>query len=199
MNRVIKVSILAVLYISLLGVSLALDEPLALGSMLPNASLVNVEPKQTVELHDLNQGKALVVMFIATGCPYSNAFNEVMEDLAQKYRDRGVVFVGVNSNKTEPFVKVKEHAKANGFSFMVTKDDENRFADAVGAVVTPEVYLTDDDLVLRYHGAIGNSRNPTTKSSEANGEELAAALEDLLAGRDIKVKTTKMFGCTIKR
>jgi peroxiredoxin len=177
----------------------AQEANLKIGDKLEGFTLPDASSGETVSLADFKDSEAVVLMFIATGCPYSNAFNKVMADLADRYGPKGVTFVGINSNKTEPTPKVKQHAADNGFGFPVLKDDANKFADQLGAQVTPEVFLLDDDAKLRYHGAIGNSRNPTTKAAEANGDELVAALEAVLAGRDPALAETKMFGCTIKR
>ena len=45
-------------------------------------------------------------MFIATKCPYSNAYNDRMRDMAADYSKKGILFVGVNSNSTEPEAEV---------------------------------------------------------------------------------------------
>lgn len=79
------------------------------------------------------------------------------------------------------------------------KDGGNKIANISGAQVTPEVFLLDSDSVIRYHGAIGNSEQPTNQASKANGEDLEQALDVLLAGREIPIKTTKTFGCIIRR
>jgi len=152
--------------------------------------------------HSLSQSKgarATVVIFIATRCPYSNAFTHVMAELSREYQDKGVRFIGINANKTEPGAEVQQHAVKNGLSFLVLKDETDDVANRLGAQVTPEVFLLDSGMTVKYHGAVGNSRNPTTKPGEANGDELKAALDAVLTGTPVPVATTKAFGCTIKR
>jgi peroxiredoxin len=150
-------------------------------------------------LYDLKGKKAVAVIFVATKCPYSNAFNHIMAKLAQEYADKGVAFVGINANKSEPAEEVAQHASANGLGFLVLKDPNNVIADRLGASVTPEVFLLDGDFTLRYHGALGNSQKPTTKAEEATDAELRPALDALLAGQTVARAQTKAFGCTIKR
>lgn len=152
--------------------------------------------------HSLNQSKgtkATVVIFIATRCPYSNAFTHVMAELSREYHDKGVRFIGINANKTEPALEVRQHAEKNGLGFLVLKDETDEVANRLGAQVTPEVFLLDSAMTVKYHGAVGNSRNPTTKLEEANGDELKAALDAVLTGKAVSVTSTKAFGCTIKR
>lgn len=143
--------------------------------------------------------KAVAVIFIATKCPYSNAFNQVMANLAQEYENKGVAVVGINANKTEPAAEVAEHAQAHNLGFPVLKDDGNVIADRLGASVTPEVFLLDSNWTLRYHGALGNSARPTTKAADASDAEVRPALDAVLSGQTVPQPETKAFGCTIKR
>ena len=146
-------------------------------------------------LSDHKDAKAVVVLFIATRCPISNGFNARMVELAAQYQEQGVVFLGINSNKTEDMEEVKKHAKENGFQFVVLKDDKNKVADAYQAKVTPEVFVFDGSLTLKYHGRIDDVAKPEERKSE----DLKTALDELLSGKPVSSPTTKAFGCTIKR
>ena len=157
---------------------------------------VNGKPHR---LYDIEGKKAVVVIFIATGCPYSNAFTHVMAGLAHEYEARGVAFIGINANSTEPVREVAEHARNHGLDFPVLKDEGNRVADQLGASVTPEAFLLDSSWTLRYHGALGNSHQPTNNPNKTNADELRPALEDVLHGKPAEVTETKAFGCSIKR
>ena len=157
---------------------------------------VNGKPHR---LYDFQGKKAVAVIFIATRCPYCNAFNHVMASLAHEYESRGVAFIGINANRTEPVTEVAEHARAHGLDFLVLKDEGNQIADRLGASVTPEVFLLDSTWTLRYHGALGNSHQPSTNPDKTNGDEVRPALDAVLAGKPAAVTETKAFGCTIKR
>jgi hypothetical protein len=61
--------------------------------------------------------------------------------------------------------------------------------------VTPEVYVLDKDGMLRYHGRIDDSQDPTGVKSQ----DLRAALDAVLAGKPVPNPQTRAFGCTIKR
>jgi len=160
----------------------------------PLFALKEVNGKE-VKLADLKTKKAVVVMFIATRCPFSNGYNERMQKLFVDYKDKNVAVLAINSNKTEPVAEVIEHAKTNGFTFPLLKDEGNIVADQYGAEFTPEIFVLDSNFVLRYHGRIDNSQ----RVSDANTHELRDALDALLAGKEVPKKETKAFGCTIKR
>ncbi|MGB9605483.1 MAG: redoxin domain-containing protein, partial [Bryobacteraceae bacterium] len=135
------------------------------------------------------------ILFIATRCPISNDYNERMKAIYKDYSARGVKFVFINANSTEPAAEVAEHARKWGFPFKVYKDDNNVVADRFGAQFTPEVYVLDRDGVIRYHGAIDDSRS----ADRVTKHYLRTALDELLAGKAVSTAETKAFGCTIKR
>lgn len=166
------------------------------GSKAADFALNNTDGK-TVKLSDYH-GKDVVVIFVATRCPYSNAFNNVMEQLAKDYAAKGISFVGINSNKTESLEEVAQHTQEH-FTFPVLKDPDNKIANLYEAQVTPEAFVIDSTGVIRYHGALGSSDNPTTNPAKANSTEIRAALDQLLAGKPIATAKTKAFGCSIKR
>jgi len=168
------------------------------GEKMADFTLPDIDGKPH-RLYDFEGKKAVAVVFIATRCPYSNAFNHVMASLAQEYASRDVAFIAINANKTEPIAEVAEHARAHGLDFLILKDEGNQIADRLGASVTPEVFLLDSTWTLRYHGALGNSHQPTTNPDKTTDDEIRPALEDILAGKPVAVTETKAFGCTIKR
>lgn len=170
-----------------------------IGKRVPNFTLPNVNPREglpkEVTLYNIKDRKAIVIIFIATRCPVSLDYDERMANLAKEYADKGVMFIGINSNHIEPTAEVTEHAQKKGFTFPVLKDEGNRVADRYDARVTPEVFVVDSNFVLRYHGRIDDSQNP----ARVNQRDLKNALDALLAGKEPPVKETRAFGCTIKR
>jgi peroxiredoxin len=146
-------------------------------------------------LTDYGKSKAIVLMFIATQCPVSNAYNARMVDLYNDYSKKGVSFVAINSNKQESVEEIKNHAKEHGFQFPVLKDWKNVFADSLQASVTPEIYVLNSNFEILYHGRIDDSQ----RQSRVKSSDLRAALDNILGGKPVTVVTTKAFGCTIKR
>ncbi|HEY4613235.1 MAG TPA: thioredoxin family protein [Bacteroidota bacterium] len=146
-------------------------------------------------LTDFKDSKAVVLMFIATQCPISNAYNARMAELYKDYKGKNIAFVGINSNKQESVEEIKDHAKKNGLDFTILKDWNNVQADKFEASFTPEIYVLNSSLELLYHGRIDNSR----RMEEVKDKDLRRALDEILNGKDVSVTTTKAFGCTIKR
>lgn len=173
------------------AVSFAADG-LSIGDTLPNFSLEGVD-QQTYTLAAL-KGKCegVAVIFVATQCPVSNAYNERMQALYDEFRSKGIYVFGINSNNTEPMAEVKEHAKKHGLKFAVLKDAASEVDDAYGAGVTPEIYIADSNLKLKYHGAIDNHQRTPTKHFAAD------AMRAILDGKNPDPAETPAKGCSIK-
>lgn len=148
-----------------------------------------------VSVGDWDKSKATVLLFVATKCPVSNAYNARMASLAKTYTPKGIKFVGINSNKAELGPEVASHSKQNGLDFPVLKDPQNKIADRFDAKVTPEVYVVGPKGDLLYRGRIDNSQN----EAEVNDKSLAVALDSILSSKPVAEKETRAFGCSIKR
>jgi peroxiredoxin len=118
-----------------------------------------------------------------------------MVQLFEDYNDKNVTFLGINSNKQESVKEIAGHSKENGFQFPVLKDEKNIIADKYKAQVTPEIFVVNTKMDILYHGRIDDSR----REGDVNTQDLREALDAVLAGKQVPVKETKAFGCTIKR
>jgi peroxiredoxin len=194
--KVLSVLAAACLAVLLSGAALAGTPAPSIGAAAPAFSLTTIDGKP-FSLADATKANSLVVvMFISTQCPYSNAYNDRMRDMAAAYAKKGVQFVGINSNKTETIQDAVDHAKKHGHSFTIVKDPDNKVADLYGASHTPEVYVVDKTGKLRYHGRIDENSDDAAK---VTSPDLKNALDALLAGQTVAKAETKAFGCSIKR
>lgn len=192
-------TLIAVLSLALclaVAVAPAGDMPsLKAGDKAPAFTLKNYDGKDVSLESVLKENQAAVVMFIATQCPVSNAYNGRMAALHGAYAGKKIGFVGINSNKAEPADEVRDHAKEHKFGFPVAKDPNNVIADAYGAMVTPEIFVIGKDMTILYHGRIDDSK----KEADVTKKDLAAALDAILGGKKVAAEQAKAFGCTIKR
>jgi peroxiredoxin len=165
-----------------------------LDQKVPNFTLKDYTGKEHT-LYDYHRQKGIVVMFIATQCPVSNAYNDRMMKLYKDFAPKGIAFLAINSNKQESVEEITEHSKKYGFEFPVLKDWKNVVADKFDALVTPEIYFIDSTGVLRYHGRIDDAQN----IAKVKEHDLREVLEAYLGGKELPEKETRAFGCTIKR
>ena len=171
-----------------------LPAPPAIGTAIDDFKLPDADGAEH-SLKSLTGKHGAVIIFVATKCPVSNAYNDRMEKLAQDYKAKGVNVIGINSNNTEPAAEVKSHAGEKHLTFTILKDDGNKIADRLGATRTPEAYVIDASGKLIYHGRIDNSQ----RMEGITSNDLREALDEMLAGKPISKTGGAAFGCTIKR
>ncbi|QDU50383.1 redoxin domain-containing protein [Gimesia panareensis] len=143
--------------------------------------------------------KATVVCFLGAECPLARLYGPKLNEMQAAYDPRGVRFIGVNSNQQDSLEDVKEYVKRYEISFPMAKDYNNEVADQFEAVRTPEVFVLDQQLTVRYRGRIDNQYLPGISRAETTTHDLKNALDQLLAGKPIEVAKTKPNGCFIGR
>lgn len=175
-----------------LAVPVAAAEP----KLVPDFTLKDLAGKDW-SLHG-QKNRATVLVFLSCECPMSNAYVKPVNELAAKYKDRGVAVVGVNANREEPATQVAAHARGFGIAFPVLKDDDLVAAKALGVKVNPEAVVLDEKFVVRYRGRIDDGytgrMRPAPRTTRA---DVAAALDELLAGKPVSVSYAQAFGCPL--
>lgn len=145
-------------------------------------------------LANIKDKKAIVVVFLSFDCPVSNSYPAVLADLHRQYADKGVAFVAISTS--DELAEVKKQAAEYKIPFPVYTDPKLTVSDAFKAVTTPEAFALDHNHVLRYRGRIDNGWAARLKKNSQTTEfDLKNAIEDLLAGRAVKVPATRTIGC----
>jgi protein-disulfide isomerase len=168
--------------------------PGAIGSTI---SVITVEDTAGAVAVKPSDAPATVVIFVSAECPVSNAYNGRMNALYSDYTSKKVRFIFADANATETLAQIRKlrNRSENPLTVPTYYDANNVMADHLGAHATPEAYVIDNTGVLRYHGAIDNSKD----SSQVTTQSLRNAIDAVLAGKPVQVATTRAFGCTIKR
>ncbi|QDT21072.1 redoxin domain-containing protein [Gimesia chilikensis] len=154
---------------------------------------------KVVELTAEPESKATVVCFLGAECPLARLYGPKLNEMQAAYAAQGVQFIGVNSNQQDSLEDVKQYVKRYEISFPMAKDYNNEVADRFHAVRTPEVFVLDQQLTVRYRGRIDNQYLPGISRAETTTHDLKNALDQLLAGKPIEVSETKPNGCFIGR
>jgi peroxiredoxin len=141
---------------------------------------------------------ALALIFSSNRCPTAKAYAGRMNALQEDYRDRGVQLIALNSNDPylypdEAYARMVERAAEDRYGFPYLVDDGQRLARAYGATCTFHVFLLDPERRVRYQGRFDDSRLPERVTSH----DLRNAIDDILAPRDVRVPTTRPFGCSL--
>ena len=172
-------------------------KPLELGADAPKfQNLLGVDGKRYA-LKDFDQ-PIVVIIFSCNHCPYVQAYEDRMISIARDHEEK-VQVVAINSNDEKSYPEddyehMVERAKNKGFNFPYLRDADQSLVSAYGAVCTPHVFAFDKDRKLRYQGRIDDSRDPKMVKSR----DLRNALDDLIAGKEVRTPLTRAFGCSIK-
>ena len=177
--------------------SRAADDP-AVGKRVDDFSLRDFHGNlQTLAQH--SQGKPVVLAVLGTECPMARLYAPRLADLARAYRKQGVVFLGVDANWHDTPTKLAAFAQSYKIEFPLLLDAGNTLVDRLGAVRTPEVFVLDAKRVVRYHGRIDDQYAVGVQRDKSGKRDLAAALDELLAGKDVSQPSTTASGCLIAR
>ena len=163
-----------------------------------NFTLRNVDGKP-VALADFKDSRFVVVMFVGVECPLAKLYGPRLQKLAAQYRDQGVAFLGIDSNRQDSVSELAAFAKLHEIDFPLLKDPSNRVADMFAATRMSEVFLVDPELVVRYHGRVDDQYGPGYARPRPQRDDLRAALDELLAGKAVSVPITDVAGCLLGR
>ncbi len=151
-------------------------------------------------------GKIVVLEWTNFDCPFvkKHYVKGDMPALAKKYRDKDVVWLLICSSaegkqghfegKTLTDRLAKEAVDAGHYLI----DDKSTVGRAYQAKATPHMFIIDKQGVLRYQGAIDSVRSAKQEDIEGAANYVAAALDELLAGKAVTTKETKPYGCSMK-
>ncbi len=159
---------------------------------------------KSTSLADFVDAKVVVLAFVGTECPLAKQYGLPLAKLAAEYKDRGVVFIAIDSNQQDSVTDLAHYANEHKIEFPVLKDAGNVIADQLGAVRTPEVFLLDGERVVRYWGRIDDQfgfqdKGVAFQRAEPTRRDLAAAIDEVLAGKSVSQPTIASQGCRIGR
>ncbi|HEX6714702.1 MAG TPA: thioredoxin family protein [Thermoleophilaceae bacterium] len=143
-------------------------------------------------------GRPTVVVFTCNHCPYALAWHDRLLAVASDYSDVQTVLINPNDSERYPrdsFDAMRERLEREGpWPAPYVHDESQEVARAYGAKTTPDVFVFDADGILRYRGA----PDADHMDDALNAAWLRAALDAVLAGRDVTEPETTPVGCSVK-
>ena len=173
---------------------------LPLGTAAPDFSLPDVASGRDVSLADFSGRKALVVVFLCAHCPFVLHVKDELARLGRDYADRDVAFVGITANDIADYPEdaptlTAAFARVAEITFPILYDETQSTARAYTAACTPDFFLFGPDRSLVYRGQLDDSR---PGRGTANGVNLRAAIDALLADQPANAAQKPSIGCNIK-
>jgi peroxiredoxin len=172
-----------------------------LGTRAPDFSLPDVVSGRTVTLRDFDDRIGLLVMFICRHCPYVAHVRPALAALAREHIDSGLGIVAISANDPDTYPEdapggLAAEAVEAGYTFPYLFDETQGVAKAYTAVCTPDFFLFDRERRLAYRGQFDSSR--PRNDVPVTGEDLRAAIDAVLDGREVSDDQRPSVGCGIK-
>lgn len=177
-------------------------KPLPIGSKVPKSEIKmkDISGKE-ITLKEAFKKNGLLVMFSCNTCPAVKANQDRTREISKYALEKNVGVILLNSNEgqrgdEDSFEEMKDYAKEQGYNWHYVVDEKSVLADAFGANRTPECFLFNKEESLVYYGAIDD--NPQDAKT-VKRTHLKEAINEMLNGKEITVKTSRSVGCGIKR
>ena len=193
-NSVAAITILA--FLSFVSLCAQGAEGAEVGQKAPAFSAQDQNGK-VVQLADF-AGKIVVLEWLNPDCPFvqRHANEKTMQTLADKYKDKDVVWLGINSGREAGNQADATWTQDNKLSYPILNDNSSAIARAFGAKATPHMFVIDKTGKLAYKGAIDNDRNGDKTADKIN--YVARALDEILSGKIVSTPETAAYGCGVK-
>jgi len=154
-------------------------------------------------LDNYKKNKGCIVVFTCNHCPFATLYQERLNKLNEKYKEKGFPLIAINSISAVDFPEenisdLKKRAKDKKYNFPYLVDTKQEAARLFGASKTPHafvVYWQNNQWLVKYNGAIDDNGAEPAKAEEHYVEN---AINELIAGKSVSVKETKSIGCAIK-
>jgi peroxiredoxin len=187
------------------------EEPvtLAIGAKAPDFKLPGTNGKM-YSLSSFSKAKFLVVIFSCNHCPTAQAYEDRIIKLTSDYKNKGVQVIVISPNDPlavrldelgysdlgDTFEEMKIRHKQKKYNFPYLYDGKTQSTSkAYGPVATPHVFIFDKERKLRFQGRIDDTEKP---SKIPTTTDTRAALDELLANKEVSKNATKVFGCSVK-
>jgi peroxiredoxin len=185
--------------------------PAELGKPAPDFTLTDTDGA-THHLADY-RGKIVVLEWFNADCPFSKFAHTggELKDTARQVMGADLVWFSINSSapgKQGHGVDRNKRAKSEyAVPNAILLDESGATGHAYGAIKTPHLFIIDKAGTLVYRGGIDNApmgevdpERPRMPGGEGGKvvNYVKAALEDLQAGRPLRMPETPAYGCTVK-
>lgn len=136
-----------------------------------------------------------VLVFFSPTCHCLEQHDGRLRALYEAYHARGVQFLMLDSEVRGSESRDEAEARRRGYPFPIVRDPGATLAKELGAQYATYSVVLDADGRVRYHGGIDSDKNHLHDDATPY---LRAALDDVLAGRPVRMAEGKTLGCALE-
>jgi predicted neuraminidase len=156
------------------------------GENLGSVALVSLEGHRFV-MDNYGSRTGTVILFLSGRCDETEAQMDRINTLYERYRHRGILWIGIGSNVAEDNTELRRYCQARGVRFPIYRDPDQVIRKKLAPKVTPEVFLVNRESTLVYAGAIGGDGD----------QGIEAAIGALRANHSIKMSAIPAQGTAV--
>jgi peroxiredoxin len=151
-------------------------------------------------LSNFTDKRIIVIIFMCNHCPYVKSVINRIVLLQEYFNNQQVQFIGINSNDIitfpeDSFENMIKFSNEYSLNFPYLIDETQEIALKFNAVCTPDIYVYDENRILKYRGRLDDSWKDENKVTK---QELKVAVEILLEGKQLNFNQIPSMGCSIK-
>ena len=171
---------------------------LQLGQKAPEFNLISTS-NENISISSFDS-KFLVIFFTCNHCPYVTGSDEVTRQTVNKFKDKDVSFIAINSNSAntyqeDSFENMVLRMEEYNFPWVYLHDADQEIALKYGALKTPHFYVFNEQRELVYTGRGVDSPLDANKIKINN---LELVLDELTSNTLISIPITNPIGCSVK-
>jgi hypothetical protein len=142
--------------------------------------------------------RATVLFFVATDCPIANRMAPELDRIVRGFQPKGFSFAFIYVDPSQTTAQVRQHLKDYKLVAPGILDSKHTIVKAVGATVTPQAVVLGKDGNMLYRGRINDLFLEHGRARKApKTEDLRNALNQIYAGKQVRVPQTPALGCSI--
>lgn len=192
-----------VLFLFLFSIT-AFSQDAKLNEIAPNFKLQDSNGNE----HSLNdfKGKLVVLEWISYECPFVKKHydSKNMQTLQEKYTKQGVIWLTICSSAeskqgnftNDEINSISQKHNAKFTAYLI--DANGEVGKMYGAKTTPHMYIINKEGKLVYAGGIDDKASTDIEDIKSAKNYVSLALDELLAGKNVSVQSSKPYGCSVK-
>lgn len=162
-----------------------------------------------ISLDDFS-GEYVVLEWLNPSCPFTGKHYDSgnMQALQEEYVEKGVKWLSVYTMPESGLVtrfftksseKMNSWLEENGATpTALIMDMDTSLGQLYGAKTTPHMFVINPEGLVIYAGAVDDTRSTNVDDIASSTNFVAAALDEALAGKPVKIAATQPYGCAVK-
>jgi hypothetical protein len=154
----------------------------------------------SIQMAELHQDKMNSFVFLAPGCPLSEASILELNRLDSLYSINQYSTTIIIPGNLYSVQEIEEFKNIFNIKFRMVIDTNYYLTKLLNASITPEYFLVNENMVVLYQGAIDNKaldNDIIRQEADMNFAEIA--IRSIIENKKIELTKTKAVGCFIEQ